>query len=375
MTMLVRVAWVCLMSMMLVSATASQAHEVRPAVGDVVVTDTSVEVEMRLTLEPLVAGMNLDGLDDTNNSPQAEEYDELRALAPDALETLFRENWRRISGGVTMQVGDLAVSPELSDVEITPEPDLELPRDAMITFRADLPDDGSPLVMGWASEYGPLVIRQGEGEDGYTAYLTQGALTEPMPREGVAQVGAMAAFVDYLIIGFEHIIPKGLDHILFVLGLFFFSLAMRPLLIQVTTFTLAHTITLAMATLGIVSVPASIVEPLISASIVYIAVENVIGGAITWRRTAVIFAFGLLHGLGFASVLGDIGLDPARFISGLIAFNVGVEIGQLTVISIAFLTVGLWFGKKPWYRRLIAVPASVAIGLVGTYWTIERVFF
>ena len=375
MNVVVRVAWVCLMSIMLAWSGPSQAHEVRPAVADVVVGDTSVEVEMRLTLEPLVAGMNLNGLDDTDNSPEAGEYDRLRALDAADLEVLFRESWPRIVDGITMQVGDAVIEPQLLTVEITPEPDLELPRDATVGFTAVLPDDGAPLVMGWASEFGPLVVRQGDGDDGYTAYLTQGAVTDPMPRDGVAQVSAGAAFVDYLIIGFEHIIPKGLDHILFVLGLFFFSLAIRPLLIQVTTFTLAHTITLAMATLGVVTEPASIVEPLIAASIVYIAVENVIGGSITWRRTAVIFAFGLLHGLGFASVLGDIGLDPARFISGLIAFNIGVEIGQLAVIAIAFLLVGIWFGKKDWYRPYIAVPASVLIGAVGAYWTIERVFF
>ncbi|WP_224824127.1 HupE/UreJ family protein [Cognatishimia sp. MH4019] len=363
------------MSMLLSWATLSQAHEVRPAVADIIVGDTAAEVEMRLTLEPLVADMDLNGLADTDNSPAAADYDRLRALEPAALEALFREGWPGIASDITMTVGETQVTPELGEITISPEPDLELPRDATISFRIDLPEGDAPVVMGWASEYGPLVVRQGEGEGAYTAYLTQGAVTEPMPREGVAQVSAMAAFVDYLIIGFEHIIPKGLDHILFVLGLFFFSLAIRPLLIQVTTFTLAHTITLAMATLGVVTVPTSIVEPLIALSIVYIAVENVIGGSITWRRTAVIFAFGLLHGLGFASVLGDIGLDPARFISGLIAFNIGVEFGQLAVIAIAFVLIGIPFGKKPWYRAYIAVPASVAIGLVGAYWTIERVFF
>ncbi|MEL6597575.1 MAG: HupE/UreJ family protein [Pseudomonadota bacterium] len=352
---------------------ASQAHEVRPAVATVTLSATAAEVEMRLTLEPLVAGMDLNGLDDINNSPLAGEHDRLRALDPATLEALFRENWPRIASGLVMRAGDTRLGPALRDVVITPEPDLELPRDATLTFRADLPADDTPLVMGWASEYGPLVIRQGDGADAYTAFLDQGTLSDPMPRDGTARLGATAAFVAYLVIGFEHIIPKGLDHILFVLGLFFFSLAIRPLLIQVTTFTLAHTITLAMATLGIVTVPASVVEPLIAASIVYIAVENVIGSAMTWRRIAVVFAFGLLHGLGFASVLGDIGLDPARFISGLIAFNIGVEIGQLAVIAIAFLAVGIWFGKKTWYRPYIAVPASVMIGLVGAYWAIERV--
>ena len=150
---------------------------------------------------------------------------------------------------------------------------------------------------------------------------------------------------------------------------------MRPLLIQVTAFTVAHTCTLALATLGVVSVSPAIVEPLIAASIVYVAVENMFGGRIGWRRTAVVFGFGLLHGLGFASVLGDVGLQPARFLGSLISFNIGVELGQLAVIAAAFVTVGIWFGHRQWYRSAVVIPASSLIASVGAYWSIERVFF
>ena len=160
-----------------------------------------------------------------------------------------------------------------------------------------------------------------------------------------------------------------------LLGLFFFSLAWRPLLWQVTTFTLAHTFTLALASLQIVTLPASIVEPLIAASIVYVAVENVFSdGRLSRWRTLIVFLFGLLHGLGFASVLGEIGLGQGRFVVSLIGFNIGVEIGQLLVIAAAFALVGYWFGRKPYYRAVFAIPASIAIGLVGAWWVIERVF-
>jgi hypothetical protein len=150
---------------------------------------------------------------------------------------------------------------------------------------------------------------------------------------------------------------------------------LRPLLWQVTAFTLAHTVSLALATLKIVAVPAEIVEPLIAASIVYVAVENILWQKLTPWRPLVVFGFGLLHGLGFASVLGEVGLDPARFLTGLIGFNIGVELGQLAVILGAFLVVGFWFGTRPWYRRAIQIPASVAIALTGGYWFVERTFF
>src|SRR5690606_21600571 len=123
-------------------------------------------------------------------------------------------------------------------------------------------------------------------------YLTGGQTSEPLPRTGAATQTGLNAFGNYIRIGFAHIVPKGLDHILFVLGLFFFSMRMRPLLTQVTAFTLAHTVTLALATLKIVSVPPQIVEPLIAASIAWVAVENILWQKLTPWRTLVVFGFG-----------------------------------------------------------------------------------
>ncbi|QUS37113.1 HupE/UreJ family protein [Falsirhodobacter algicola] len=94
---------------------------------------------------------------------------------------------------------------------------------------------------------------------------------------------------------------------------------------------------------------------------------------VTYARVGVVFGFGLLHRLGFASVLSDVGLHAGQFVTGLIGFNLGVELGQLCVIALAFLVLGLPFGRKPWYRARIAVPASCAIAAMGLYWTIERV--
>lgn len=362
--------------LILLCALPVSAHEIRPAVADVTVTASQARIEIILTLEPLVAGLDLAGLADTNESPLAARYDRLRALPPEDLAAEFRADWPQIASRITLRAEDTALMPEIASIEVPPVGDVALPRDASVVLTAPLPPDGTPVVFGWDAAYGPLIVRQaGVGDDGYAALLPDGGLSAPMPRTGTATVGSLATFTNYVVIGFEHIVPKGLDHILFVLGLFFFSLHMRPLLMQVTAFTLAHTVTLALATLGVVSVSATIVEPLIAASIVYVAVENIFGGRISWRRTAVVFGFGLLHGLGFASVLGDIGLQPSHFIGSLISFNIGVELGQLTVIATAFGTVGYWFGRKPWYRKAIALPASVVIACVGAYWCVQRVFF
>lgn len=178
----------------------------------------------------------------------------------------------------------------------------------------------------------------------------------------------------YVYLGFTHILPKGLDHILFVLGLFLLSARLSPLLWQVTAFTAAHTVTLALATFGLVSLPASIVEPLIALSIVYVAIENVIHEKLGRFRVVVVFAFGLLHGLGFAGVLHELGLPKSQLVPALLSFNVGVELGQLTVIALAWLLLASWARQKEWYHRRVVVPGSLLIAAIGAYWTVERIW-
>jgi len=175
----------------------------------------------------------------------------------------------------------------------------------------------------------------------------------------------------YLVLGFWHILPRGWDHMLFVLGLFLLVPRWRPLLWQVSAFTVAHTLTLALAVTGAFSLPATIVEPLIALSIVYVAVENVLVTRLRWWRPAVVFAFGLLHGLGFAGVLTELGLPAGERVPALLAFNLGVEAGQLVVLALAFAALGA-FRHRPWYRRRLAVPLSLAVAALGLLWFVQR---
>ncbi len=170
--------------------------------------------------------------------------------------------------------------------------------------------------------------------------------------------------------GFEHIIPQGLDHILFVLGLFFSTLKFRSLILQVTAFTFAHSITLALAALGFVKLQLSLVEPLIFLSIVWVAFENTFFKKTTKWRPLVVFSFGLLHGLGFATLLTEYGLPKDNFISLLLAFNVGVEFGQFAVLLAAFILVRLIYLKTE-YKNQLKIPASIVIGCTGLFWFIE----
>jgi HupE / UreJ protein len=133
-------------------------------------------------------------------------------------------------------------------------------------------------------------------------------------------------------------------------------------------------VSLALGLYGIINVSPKIVEPLIAASIVCVAVENLVTDKLHAWRPIVVFCFGLLHGLGFAGVLHEIGLPRADYVTGLIGFNIGVELGQLAVIALAFAATGLWFRARPWYRTRVVMPASLAIALVGLFWTFERIF-
>ena len=176
----------------------------------------------------------------------------------------------------------------------------------------------------------------------------------------------------YLNLGFKHILPLGLDHILFVLSLFLFSADLKKVLWQSLAFTVAHSVTLGLAVYDVVTISPNVVEPLIALSIMYVALENIFAKKLKASRIGIIFLFGLIHGLGFASVLNSLGLPKDAFLSSLIMFNVGVELGQVIVILAAFLLFGLWFGKKPYYRKYIVTPLSLLIAAIALFWVIER---
>lgn len=360
---------------MLVLPQGSAAHEVMPSIADFEVRDNLLTVDVRANLEGFVAGIDLTVTADTNSAPQAMDYDALRALPPDALEDRFRAFWPRMAPRIhVLADGKEVEGTELVAVSVGDVGDVNLARASTFGFAVILPEGAETLQIGWASQFGALVVRQNGVEEPYDGYLEAGALTDPIRLAGGDRMTAWQAFLYYVPVGFDHIVPKGLDHILFVLGLFFLSTRLRPLLWQVSAFTLAHTVTLALGALGYVQIPGWIVEPVIAASIVFVAVENILSKGLSPWRPVIVFLFGLLHGLGFASVLGEFGLPEDGFVAALIGFNVGVELGQLAVIVIAFLLVGVWFRDRDWYRARIAVPASAAIAAVGAWWVVERVF-
>lgn len=270
---------------------------------------------------------------------------------------------------------DVDPIPPPADPEDTPQQKHASPISRIVRLAGDVPDGAKEFVF-WASKSFGNIILEFVDTDGRLLHqlrLEKGDRSRPYDLTRTSEpIGRGQIAWDYLVLGFEHILPEGPDHILFVLGLFLLTVQLRPLIWQVTMFTLAHSVTLALSTYGVIRLSPEIVEPLIALSIVCVAVENILTSRLHPWRPVVVFLFGLLHGLGFAGVLEELGLPRVRFLTALVSFNVGVEFGQLAVIGLALVLVG-WARNRPWYRRRIVVPASAAIALIGLYWSMERI--
>ena len=246
-----------------------------------------------------------------------------------------------------------------------------------VRLRGTVPPGSSDFAFTYGLALGTyaLNLRIGDGPV-LTQWVVGGAVSEPvslaapLPPPTRAEIGWQ-----YFELGFTHILPNGFDHVLFVVGIFLLTSRWRSIVAQVSTFTVAHSITLALTMYGIVSLPAKVVEPMIALSIAYVAIENLVVRELKPWRLALVFSFGLLHGMGFAGVLRDLGLPRSAFLTALVTFNVGVEAGQLSVIAIAFAACAYWQHRdRIAYRRFVVVPASLAIALTGLFWTVQRAF-
>jgi len=179
---------------------------------------------------------------------------------------------------------------------------------------------------------------------------------------------------DYLWLGFTHVIPLGFDHIFFILSLFLLNSQLKSVILQCTVFTIAHSLTLGLTAAGWIPNYPEVIEVLIAVSILFTSIENIIHSKVNRWRIFIIFAFGLIHGMGFANSLNEIGIPSDRFISSLMFFNIGVESAQIMVILFAYYLVAKWFSHKTWYKERIVYPTSMIIACIAMYWAIQRIF-
>ncbi len=354
----------------------THAHKMRPAIIDIHFDrNASVTIRIQANAEVLLAGIGPQH-DNTDDAPEALVYRELRNLPAAQLQRKFADFADQYSRGLMLDLSGQRAQWTFRSIEVPAVDDVRLARKSVIEFSASIPVGATQAVWSYAAKYGDAVVNFSiDGQDEKVSHwLVQGQQSPVLALdESVVPRHWSDVALDYTWLGFLHIVPKGLDHILFVLGLFLLSVRFSPLLWQVTAFTIAHSITLAMSIYGLIEVSPLIVEPLIALSIAYVGIENVITRQLKPWRVIIVFLFGLLHGMGFAGVLLELGLPESEFLTALITFNVGVELGQLSVIVLA-LAVVFWLRRNDeLYRRIVVVPGSLLIALVGLYWTVERV--
>ncbi len=353
----------------------AEAHEIRPAIVTAVFHDGgNYTIEFTGNLEALLAGIGSQH-DDTDDSPLAQTYNQFRKLPPARLTARINTFAPRLLDGLEIAFDGMRSRPALEEVQAPAVGDPDLARTTTLILKGRTPPGAPLFTWRYDPAFGDSVLRVRRADDGRMAafWLKNGERSPPVPVTGAPPPGVMETAWRYIGVGFAHILPLGLDHVLFVLGLFLLSTRLRPLIVQVTNFTIAHTITLGLSMAGVFSLPAALVEPLIALSIVFIAAENWFTDRLTPWRPYIVFGFGLVHGLGFAGVLRELGLAQSDFLLSLVSFNIGVELGQLTVILAAYCVAGFWLCDKPWYRAAVVRPASALIALAGLFWFVERI--
>jgi hydrogenase/urease accessory protein HupE len=364
----------------LFAAQYSTADVVKPALVEIsVYTDGHYKIELRASIEAIMTGIN-SKYKNTQNAPNAEAYDELRALQPAQLRKKFTPFESELLREIKLKLDDKTIKLQLSDVQIPLPGYTKVPRTSLIIFEGKIDRRAKLLTWYYPARFSDNAVRVRQIDEANEKWhwsrwqwLRKDQPSEAFSLEEIFTEPSLYEVVsEYTRAGFDHIIPKGLDHILFILGIFLLSTRLKTLAMQATMFTLAHSITLSLSMFNVISLPASIVEPLIALSIAYLGIENIFAHKLKTSRLALVFGFGLLHGMGFASVLAEFGMPESAYATALISFNLGVEIGQLVILTTAFFGITYWFKNKQHFHNYVTIPGSLLIGVTGLYWTWER---
>ncbi len=312
------------------------ADVIKPALVEIsIYPDKKLDVVIDLNLEALMTGIGTQ-YKKTTDAPTSAEYDELRALAPYILRQRFKNFETKFLDKLQLNINNQVSNLHLKNVKIDIVGYKKRSRKTILTYSTQLRE--WPKILSWqyGKDYGDSALRyQIFKKDEYNwsqwQWLRNGAsrvinIDHPEP------ISTIQRFYQFISIGFDHVIPLGWDHILFIIGMALSSLLWRRLLLLVSVFTLAHTLTLGLAMIGAVEVSPRIIEPLIAFSIAYVAIENLLTKQSIKRKSIIVFLFGLVHGLGFASMLKSFEMSPDNFLSTLIGFNIGVELAQSVIV-------------------------------------------
>jgi hypothetical protein len=239
----------------------------------------------------------------------------------------------------------------------------------LVVTRSGAEPFSMPLNAGEQSPEIEVSMAEGLAGSGHATF--DGPQSDAPPHAAANPTSALGVAWRFVKLGFTHIIPHGPDHCLFVLGLFLLRPRIKPVLSQISMFTVAHTITLTLTSLHIIGLPSSVVEPTIALSIAFIGVENLCTTEVHRWRLAVAFLFGLVHGMGVATAFNDAGFPPGQLVASLASFTVGVEAGHVAILAAAFAALG-WTRDRPWYRQRVAIPLSLGVTAIALVWIAQR---
>ena len=355
------------------------ADVVKPALVEIsIFPDRDVEVSIDLSIEGAITGIGTK-YKNTLDAPNSDKYDELRALQPVELKQKFDIFQPKYTEDIVFSVNEVKQKLNFHSAKIDIVGYKKRPRKSTLKYYVEL--DEWPKTISWqyGKVYGDSALRyRVYKKNEYTwndwIWLRDGESSGKIAIHESEPINVRQKLLQFISIGFDHVVPLGWDHLLFIVGMALSTFLLKRLLLLVTAFTVAHTLTLGMAMYGLIEMPANFVEPVIAFSISYVAIENIFGNQSIMRKSLIVFLFGLIHGLGFASMLKNFDMEPDSFLVTLIGFNVGVELAQIAIVICVLLTVLI--NKKIFpnhYRQVLIIPVSVIISIIGFWWGIERV--
>jgi len=361
-------------------STSSISHEIKPSIADFTYDEKYLNFKIRLNAELILSNIDASTFSNTDSSSLSDIYDKFRILSKKDLEEMFQNSWSEISSNIDIKINNETKKINLIKTEVEDIKNFEISRDTNVYFRVLLDENSEQFTFRWVKNYGSIILRENNNnkseDELVTEYLQSGIESSQFSFKENNFSKTFNSFTKFFVLGIQHIIPKGLDHILFIFGLFLFSSSLKKLISQITIFTIAHSITLIFVSLSLMKINPQIVEPIIALSIFYIGLENIFKKYIKeYLRYVVILFFGLLHGLGFALVLSDIGYRSTDLFINLISFNIGIEVAQISIVVVLYLLVALNFAKNKNYRIFFQVPSSILISSIGLYWFFERINF
>ena len=352
------------------------AHEIKPAIVEFNKVKNQINIVLKFNAEAFLANIDASDYKETINFSNSIKYSELRLLPREILKEKVFESRDQIINSIFIKTSKKQLNLKLVEINVLEEKNIEKVRFTKVYLKTEIKFIETPITFSAKKIFGPLIFKNFSNIDKDTdkpqsQWLKPGNQTSNL---GILQIKNNTTNFSILGIwnGILQIILYGFDHILFILGLFFFSHKLKPLLIQVTTFTIAHSITLIFGGLGYITISPLIIEVIIAASIIWIGFENLFRKKMKVSRLGVIFTFGLIHGLGFASMFKPKGLEGTDYYLNLLSFNIGIELGLLITLLPLIILIPL-FNRLSWYRILIAMPASIIIALFGVEMFIDRI--